>query len=511
MDGLINTFRSQVGQIRSELAAAWNDGRPIIKMLRTKSNQYLYDTGTNRIYLCSPIEYQLIENLANKSLRDALDIRQYTCTPDEFVTSLKHINDLMNENNILKATRIRLREPNQIDASIHNSLGQIILETTERCNLRCRYCVYDKSFNQKRNHGHRDMSLDIAYRAIDHLANSSSMKERVAISFYGGEPLLRFPFIRECVLYAKKRITENKLIFSLTTNGTLMTRKMAAFFSNSGFGVHVSIDGPQEIHNKNRIYPNHRGSYLNTKRAMKYLVDTYSEENIERISMSMVYSLPYSTEKMGRIAALWDEPWLPKNIGFSFSYCQNSFAPSQWKSLGIDYSAINWAIEKYLEAYRLGLKPHPLAAQFLDKKLAMIHQRNIYNKQIQEAALNACCLPATRKIFFSVDGTMYLCERIGSAPEIGNISNGLDIDKAKRIYISEYRIKSEARCSSCWCSRLCDICYVQSYYNGKYDSHYRDYHCDMQKTISEIYLKLYCLLIEINPGGIDRLLDMQIY
>ncbi len=259
MDDLNNNLESAISQFRAEMAIAWVDRKPIIKLFKTQTNYYLYDAGTNRIYLCTPLEYTLLGNLRSLNIRDPFDISLYSCLPEELLISVTNIANLMNENNILKATQIHLQEPNQIDASIQNALGQLILETTEKCNLRCRYCIYNPAFDQKRNHGNQDMSIDVAYRAIDHLANNSSMKERVAISFYGGEPLLCFPFIQECVKYAKKIIPEKMIAYSITTNGTLLSREMASYFEKNDIGVHVSIDGPQDIHDQNRIYPNNLG------------------------------------------------------------------------------------------------------------------------------------------------------------------------------------------------------------------------------------------------------------
>ena len=243
---------------------------------------------------------------------------------------------------------------------------------------------------------------------------------------------------------------------------------------------------------------------------MEYLFNAYGEENKNRISISMVYSPPFSEEKIAKIATLWDDLWLPKDIFFSFNYCQRDISPAQMNFSRIDYSVLNWATKNYIEAFRLGIRPHPLAAQFIEKKLALIHQRFIFHKEIQSTWLNACCFPASRKIFFSVDGTMYLCERVGSAPDIGNVRSGLNIEKIERLFLREYRDQSEAQCSSCWCSRLCDICYVHSYYNWAFDARYKKYHCEIQKHINEIYLCLYCRLWEIKPEGLDYLLNMKI-
>ncbi len=298
------------------LKETWQGKKPLIKLFKTNKNYYVYDAGTNRIFSCGLFEYEFLNNLLKLPVQEALDIKLYSCNQDDFARNLQYISDLIRETKILTTTQIDLGIPKNIDRIIHNSLGQIILEVTERCNLRCRYCIYEPSFRQARNHGDKDMSWDIAFRAIDYLSNCSSSKEKVAVSFYGGEPLLRFPFIKECVKYAKARIPNNKLLFSMTTNGTLINSEIANFLSENGFAVHVSLDGPEVIHNENRIYPNGKGSFLDVKTGMECLFDAYDEQNKKRISISMVYSAPYSEEKLDKIATLWEEQWLPKDILF---------------------------------------------------------------------------------------------------------------------------------------------------------------------------------------------------
>lgn len=505
-----DSLTETISLFSSETAKAWNGAKPIMKCFQAKKFNYLYDTGTNRIYSCSPFEYSFLNNLLSLPIQDALDMSRYSCCVDEIIDGLKNIIRLMKEKNVMKATRINIQVPDQWDESVHTTLGQIILETTERCNLRCRYCIYSPSFDQKRNHGTSDMPLDIAYLAIDHLSSNSSLKKKVAISFYGGEPLLCFPFILDCVRYAKTKIPREKLYFSLTTNGTLLTREMADYFFANGFGVHVSIDGPQDVHDENRIHSNGRGSFVETIRGMKYLLDAFGKE-YNRLSVSMVYSPPYSGEKISKIVAFWnDNPWIPKDISLSFSYQQRSISPSQMNYDGIDYSVLNWAIKDYFESFQDGRKPHPIAAQVLEKKLAIIHKRYTFLEQIENSSLNACCMPAARKIYFAVDGTMSLCERVGSAPDFGNVRSGMNIERIKRLFLFDYRDRSDFACSSCWCSRLCDICYVQSYYNGSFDGRYKNYYCEIQKVINETFLRLYCRLLEIDPRGLDYLLEMKI-
>jgi len=54
---------------------------------------------------------------------------------------------------------------------------------------------------------------------IQHSRDSSLF----AIGFYGGEPLLAFDTIKDCVKYAEERAEGREIYFNFTTNGTLLT------------------------------------------------------------------------------------------------------------------------------------------------------------------------------------------------------------------------------------------------------------------------------------------------
>jgi uncharacterized protein len=184
------------------LKEKWNTARPLLRLFKTDACGYAYDTGTNKILKCGPIEYHLLENLMIMKVEDALDLIETSCVEAEFAESLKNIRVGIAEKNLfctIKAATLGSAIYADLEDMIRTSLGMIQLELTERCNLRCRYCVYNPSFPYKRNHGSLDMTSETAFRAIDLLADSSKNKEDVAVTFYGGEPLLQFPLIRSCV------------------------------------------------------------------------------------------------------------------------------------------------------------------------------------------------------------------------------------------------------------------------------------------------------------------------
>jgi uncharacterized protein len=85
----------------------------------------------------------------------------------------------------------------------------------------------------------------------------------VDICFFGGEPLLNYPVMKEVVPYAREKaaIGGKRVAFNLTTNGTLLTDEIISFLKEEQIVPVVSVDGPPEYHNRQRPFRNGRGSY----------------------------------------------------------------------------------------------------------------------------------------------------------------------------------------------------------------------------------------------------------
>jgi len=84
----------------------------------------------------------------------------------------------------------------------------------------------------------------------------------MTVTFFGGEPLLRFDFIKNVVRYTEK-ISPKTIAtqFALVTNGTLISPQIASFLKEKRFILSLSIDGDEETHDKIRIQKNGSGSY----------------------------------------------------------------------------------------------------------------------------------------------------------------------------------------------------------------------------------------------------------
>lgn len=494
----------------------WSETKPLFKLFRTENNGYLYDTGTNKIFVCNNIEFDILRYFGQFEVKEAIDKLIHLYPLGELVKSLDIIKSNIEEDNILKTGRSILFKGSHFDdlhESLRNAMRMVQLELTERCNLRCTYCIYNPRYEEKRNHGNRDMTIDTAIKAIDNLARNSNNKNEVAITFYGGEPLLHFPLIKSCIQYARSRFKNKTVTFSITTNGTLLTPSMASYFFKEGVSLTISIDGPQDIHDQFRIDSTGHGSFRKTIAALKMLVDRYGDIANKSLSLSMVYTPPYSYKRISRMAELWDQyPWLPRDIPVIIGYGigLHPIAENDSNEHKIDSSLYEWAEKRFIEDYKKGEKPHPIANSIIEKGLVRIWKRSVHPSPTQEYFLNGCCVPGVRKHYVTVDGTIFLCERIGLAPAIGNVNAGINADFVETNYVIEYAKQSLPQCSNCWVVPMCSICYAQSYKGGKLDMQKKNAECDSLRAMTVNTLSLYCRLLEINRNGLDYLSEMTI-
>jgi len=116
----------------------------------------------------------------------------------------------------------------------------VVWNVTRRCNLKCVHCY---SQSQNREYG-GELSTEEGKRLIDDLAGFGSP----VILFSGGEPL-----IRKDLLGLVQRATDKGMRAVISTNGTLITLKIAGELKKLGLSyVGVSLDGMEETNDRFR-------------------------------------------------------------------------------------------------------------------------------------------------------------------------------------------------------------------------------------------------------------------
>jgi len=140
------------------------------------------------------------------------------------------------------------------------------------CNLRCSYCYYLGKKNLYPDSGPFLMADDILERyIIQHI--EASTEDIITFSWHGGEPLLAGVEFYEKVLkfQEKNKPPGSTVINGIQTNGTLLDDKWCRFLADKKFVVGISIDGPDNFHNKNRRTKDNHSSFRDVIKGYKLL------------------------------------------------------------------------------------------------------------------------------------------------------------------------------------------------------------------------------------------------
>ncbi len=150
----------------------------------------------------------------------------------------------------------------------------ILLKLAARCNLKCRYCYWfrDAAVYQKPKLITPEAVAGVVHRIREHI-EAHSLNE-FSVLLHGGEPLL-FPKPRFAHLCEDLRRLGDKLgaeiRVSVTTNGVLIDHEWALMFRHFDVRPTVSIDGPPEIHDLQRVDFGGRGTGRRVIRAVTLL------------------------------------------------------------------------------------------------------------------------------------------------------------------------------------------------------------------------------------------------
>lgn len=135
--------------------------------------------------------------------------------------------------------------------------AQVVLNLD--CNLACTYC-YEGGMKGRRYMSVETAGLLAEVLEKDHIANGKD----VALSYYGGEPLMSLDLITSLSERLKSTCAARKVgySFNMVTNGTLLNLRTVNKLLPLGFtGAKVTLDGPKENHDRFRPFVSGKGSF----------------------------------------------------------------------------------------------------------------------------------------------------------------------------------------------------------------------------------------------------------
>ncbi len=264
------------------------------------------------------------------------------------------------------------------------------------------------------------MSEDVAERALSIALDSPP--PHIKIEFQGEERILNFQLIAKMVANAKEAAPKagKQVEFVITSNLALLTDDILSFCKKNDVLLSTSLDGPADLHNRNRLRPGNNSYEL----AVKDIRAAQSALGPDRVAALMT-----TTEaSLDRVEAIIDEyvglgldgiflrPLSP--YGFAVKTKQiKKYDANQWLDFyrrGLAYILdINRAGTQFFEFYTLLL----LRRMFSDRPIGYVDLRSPAG-----IGLGALVYNYDGKVFASDEGRM-LAEMGDRTFELGHVNN----------------------------------------------------------------------------------------
>jgi len=489
------------------------------KLFDTNLNHYYYDTGTGKVLALDDDSCEIIHVLFDSNHIRSFD--QWVQTGLVSIHAMNKFASTVINEHLFRAYKLDRLYTNRhyegLEHQVNEGLEQVILELTGRCNLRCGYCIYNEDCDLNRNFNDDDMSFEIAKAAVDYTAQHS--KEKVAVTFYGGEPLLKFDLLKWVIEYSLETMKEKELSFSLTTNLTLVTKEIAEYLAAvPNLSVVCSLDGPEYVQNSYRKYANGYGSFSKAFKGIKLMGNAFaSSRNI--LSINAVFAPPYTYDKLHDINSFFASlDFLPLNTDINISYASKGSVPETEPvadkktegSSGVYNPMWNWMTAQSENQSSIRGDQNSIYASLIEKILVGIENRFISDEPIEFSPFNGCCVPGARRLYVSTTGELFVCERMGNSPSIGNIFDGIDFSNITRFYVHDYSKGSIEQCKNCWAVNLCSACYADNYTESGFNAEGKNRKCNSLRNSLVEDLVLYHSMRETAPEKLAFLKNAEL-
>lgn len=344
------------------------------------------------------------------------------------------------------------------------------LEVTKKCNLSCSYCYVDKKVCNT-------IDIEVARKALD-LAIHEALKQndkKLHIYFIGGEPLVAFDTIKLCIEYveSKHEYSVLNISYSTTTNGTLLNEAVMEYLIKKNFDLKISIDGERDVHNRNRKFADGKGSYEQVISKMP-LINRFEKERGVPVHVANVISDNTKKDFLSSLIHL-------KNLGFT--YIETDL------NLDADWSGDNILVllEQLDSAFRFYIDSRNNKEKWYWK---------FYESYLEAFVSDAIFYPCKAglvSVFINSEGQAFPCIETDQDLNIGNVFDGLDAGKIRKIVSISCTENTEClrckeyknfRCKACSCININYLHTKNFFISPKVK-------CDVTKYVFEYFERIY--------------------
>ncbi|MFH2204035.1 MAG: His-Xaa-Ser system radical SAM maturase HxsB [Elusimicrobiota bacterium] len=338
-----------------------------------------------------------------------------------------------------------------------------IIVVTLRCDHACTYC---QTSSAPMDRDGLDMTQETAKKTVDTAFETPN--PAMTIEFQGGEPLANWPVVKYIVEYALKKNKEKHktLMLNLVSNLSLMDDKKLKFLLDKGVNICTSLDGPQHVHNANRILRggNSHANVIAWFKKIKKLTKG-KPHGIDALMTTTRLSLKYPEEIIDEYVRLGARGIYLRGLS------PFGFAKKTWDVIG--YSA-----DEYLEFYTRALD-HIFKLnkkkRFFEQHARLYAAKILKNEEPNFLDQRDVCGAGIGQIAYNYDGRVFTCDEgrmlaqmSDEAFKIGDVNKdtyGDMINHATvRACASASCLDNNAECSSCAYKPYCGTCPVENYF-----------------------------------------------
>ena len=147
------------------------------------------------------------------------------------------------------------------------TIDLLVIQPTPFCNIDCVYCYLPNRRSKA------VVARETLERLFSQVFASGWFGSRLSVVWHAGEPMvLPISFYRDVfALIEQMRPPDIHVVQSFQTNGTLIDDDWCGFFREADVNLGVSIDGPRQFHDRNRLTRAGRGTFDRTIAGVRLL------------------------------------------------------------------------------------------------------------------------------------------------------------------------------------------------------------------------------------------------
>ncbi|MFG0634580.1 quinohemoprotein amine dehydrogenase maturation protein [Pseudomonas sp. xss_2] len=373
-------------------------------------------------------------------------------------------------------------------------ISTVVLNVNTGCNLSCTYCYKEDLDVPTKG---RRMTFDTARKSIELLLSEGAVHDRINVIFFGGEPLTNLPLIKQVVDYTEARCSElgKHVDFSMTTNATMLTEEIVDYLDHHRFGISISMDGPQAVHDRRRITVSGQGTYAVVAAKSKMLLERYRSKPVGvRVTLTAGFT---------DVVAIHEH--LKDDLGFA----EVGVAPATSGPVTVFNLKSDELRQVFDSMKTLGRAYRDAALQGKNNGFSNMHQLMSDLYEGRKKALP--CGAGVGLLAVDHKGDLNLCHRFTGSdmPLFGNVDEGI-AKEALGTFLEGATKREGKACSTCRIRNICaGGCYHESYARFG-DPHSPTYHyCDLMREWVDFGIEIYMEILQKNPRFFQKHLSTR--